>query len=236
MAPLLTLTGISKSFSGVPVLRDVSFDLEPGEVHVLAGENGAGKSTLIKIAAGAHTDYEGQIVPRGRPVRFTSPHDATARGISVIHQEMSLIDSHERRRQHLPRARACHAAGRRGSGRTDGAEVARAKEFCAELDLDIDLSRPVEGFSLSVKNRIEIAKALVFDARIFIMDEPTSALSGPEVERLFALVRQLKAAAAGSCTSRIAWKRSTGSPTASRCCATASTSAPAGPPISPRRS
>src|SRR5207245_7610812 len=89
---LLTMTGISKSFVGVPVLHDVSFDLRPGEVHVLAGENGAGKSTLMKIAAGVHTDYEGEIALLGLPSRFSSPQDAAARGISVIHHEMALID------------------------------------------------------------------------------------------------------------------------------------------------
>src|SRR6266542_1526121 len=87
------MRGISKSFSGVAVLRDVQFDLLPGEVHVLAGENGAGKSTLIKIAAGVHTEFEGTVALDGRPTRFTSPQDAAAHGISVIHQEMSLIDS-----------------------------------------------------------------------------------------------------------------------------------------------
>ena len=91
--PLLSMSGISKSFSGVAVLRDVAFDLRPGEVHVLAGENGAGKSTLIKIVAGVHTDYDGSIHLYGRPARFDSPHDANQRGISVIHQEMSLIDA-----------------------------------------------------------------------------------------------------------------------------------------------
>ncbi len=92
-APLLSMAGISKSFSGVEVLRDVAFDLRAGEVHVLAGENGAGKSTLIKIAAGVHTEYDGSIHLYGRPARFTSPHDANQRGFSVIHLEMSLIDS-----------------------------------------------------------------------------------------------------------------------------------------------
>src|SRR5690349_8724185 len=91
--PLLSMRGIGKSFSGVPVLRDASFDLLPGEIHVLAGENGAGKSTLIKIAAGVHTDFEGELLLHGRSARFTSPQDAAAHGISVIHQEMSLIDS-----------------------------------------------------------------------------------------------------------------------------------------------
>src|SRR5438309_10432530 len=79
---LLAMTGISKSFSGVPVLHDVSFDLRPGEVHVLAGENGAGKSTLMKIAAGVHTEYEGTIDLLGCASRYNSPQDAAARGIS----------------------------------------------------------------------------------------------------------------------------------------------------------
>jgi ribose transport system ATP-binding protein len=193
---LLAMTGISKSFSGVPVLRDVCFDLRPGEVHVLAGENGAGKSTLMKIAAGVHTDYEGQIALLGLPVRFTSPQDAASRGISVIHQEMSLIDSMSVVDNiFLGREVTRGATARQWTDRS--AQLRKAREFCEQLDLDIDLSRLVEDYSLSVKNRIEIAKALAFNARIFIMDEPTSALSGPEVEKLFALVAQLKARGCG---------------------------------------
>jgi ribose transport system ATP-binding protein len=194
--PLLAMTGISKSFSGVPVLRDVSFDLQPGEVHVLAGENGAGKSTLIKIAAGVHSDYEGEIALLGVPTRFSSPQDAASRGISVIHQEMSLIDSMSVvDNMFLGRELTRSSTGRQWTDR--GAQLRRASELCEQLGLDIDLSRPVEDYSLSVKNRIEIAKALAFNARIFIMDEPTSALSRPEVDKLFALVRQLKARGCG---------------------------------------
>jgi len=190
-APLLTMRGISKSFSGVPVLKDVAFDLYPGEVHVLAGENGAGKSTLIKIAAGAHTEYEGEIVLYGRPTRFSSPQDATARGISVIHQEMSLIDAMSVvDNMFLGRELTVRTSARQWTDRA--AEIKEARKFCVELDLDIDLSRPVEDYSLSVKNRIEIAKALAFNAKIIVMDEPTSALSRPEVERLFGLIGQLK--------------------------------------------
>src|SRR5256886_5450593 len=193
---LLAMTGISKSFSGVPVLHDVSVDLRPGEVHALGGENGAGKSTLMKIAAGVHTDYEGEIALLGLPSRFSSPQDAAARGISVIHQEMSLIDSMSVVDNiFLGRELTRSATARQWTDRN--AQLRKAREFCEQLDLDIDLSRPVEDYSLSVKNRIEIAKALAFNARIFIMDEPTSALSRPEVEKLFALVRQLKARGCG---------------------------------------
>src|SRR2546427_8332462 len=193
---LLAMTGISKSFAGVPVVRDVSFDLRPGEVHVLAGENGAGKSTLIKIAAGVHTDYEGQIALLGFPARFTSPQDAAGRGISVIHQEMSLIDSMSVVDNiFLGRELTRSATARQWTDRS--AQLRKAREFCDQLDLDIDLSRLIEDYSLSVKNRIEIAKALAFNARIFIMDEPTSALSGPEVDKLFGLVRQLKTRGCG---------------------------------------
>ena len=189
--PLLALSGIWKSFSGVPVLENVSFELRPGEVHVLAGENGAGKSTLIKIAAGVHTEYEGRLALDGEPVRLTSPQDAAAHGISVIHQEMSLIDAMSVV-DNMFLGRELTRPGSAGQWMDRASQLRRARELCSELDLEIDLQRPVEDYSLSVRNRIEIAKALAFNARIFIMDEPTSALSGPEVDRLFRMVGQLK--------------------------------------------
>jgi len=197
LPPLLSMAGISKSFSGVEVLRDVAFDLRPGEVHVLAGENGAGKSTLIKIAAGVHTEYQGTIRLQGRPTRFSSPHDAAAQGISVIHQEMSLIDAMSVvDNMFLGRELVRPASGAQWLDRA--AQLRRAREFCDQLGLgDIDLLRPVEDYSLSVKNRIEIAKALAWSARIFFMDEPTSALSEPEVVRLFEIIGRLKAQGCG---------------------------------------
>ena len=195
--PLLSMSGISKSFSGVEVLRDVAFDLRPGEVHVLAGENGAGKSTLIKIAAGVHTDYDGSIRLYGRPTRFDSPHDAASAGISVIHQEMSLIDAMSVV-DNMFLGRELTRSGGGAQWLDRAAQFRRARQFCDQLGLgDIDLGRPVEDFSLSVKNRIEIAKALAWNARIFVMDEPTSALSEPEVVRLFELIGQLQARGCG---------------------------------------
>ena len=190
---LLSMRNIHKSFSGIPVLQDVYFDLNPGEVHILAGENGAGKTTLIKILAGVHTDYQGEIELRGRRERFTSPHDAARKGISVIHQEMSLIGT-------LPVVDNVFL-GRELTGRFSAGfcvdhmrQMAKARKLCALLGLDIDLQRPVDDYPLSVKNRIEIAKALAFDARILIMDEPTSALSELEVQRLFEIINELKRA------------------------------------------
>jgi ribose transport system ATP-binding protein len=194
---LLSMAGISKSFSGVEVLRDVAFDVRPGEVHVLAGENGAGKSTLIKIAAGVHTEYEGSIHLDGKPTRFTSPHDAAQQGISVIHQEMSLIDAMSVA-DNMFLGRELTHAGSGGQWLDHAAQLRRARAFCDQLGLgDIDLERPVEDYSLSVKNRIEIAKALAWNARIFVMDEPTSALSEPEVVRLFEIIGQLQARGCG---------------------------------------
>ncbi len=188
---LLSMRNICKSFSGIPVLRDVCFDLKPGEVHILAGENGAGKTTLIKILAGVHTDYHGEIEMDGRKVRFASPHDAARKGISVIHQEMSLVGS-------LPVIDNVFLGREMRHRFTAGLlidrvrQMAKAQELCAWLGLDLDLNREVDDYPLPVKNRIEIAKALAFDARILIMDEPTSALSEPEVERLFQVIAELK--------------------------------------------
>ena len=189
---LLQLSQIGKSFGAVRVLDGISLDLNAGEVHILAGENGAGKSTLIKILAGIHPDYDGTIELAGRPVRFATPHEANRQGISVIHQEMSLVDS---------MSVADNVLLGREPARLGGAWLDRAAQservlaLCRQLGLTFtaaDLARPVEQFSLSIKNRIEIAKALAFDARILVMDEPTSALDRAEAEKLFILIEALK--------------------------------------------
>ncbi len=185
---LLRMDHITKSFSGIKVLDDVHFDLKSGEVHVLAGENGAGKTTLIKILAGVHTDYEGEIRLNEKLLRFKSPHDAAICGISAIHQEMSLINSMSVVDNIFLGREKTHA----NLWMDHGSQKEKAQQLIKQLDLDIDLNLPVEEYPLSVRQMIEIAKALVYEAQIIIMDEPTSALNEIEVKRLFDIVRDLK--------------------------------------------
>lgn len=174
-AVLLRAERISKSFAGVRVLSDVSLDLRAGEVHVLAGENGAGKSTLIKVLAGIHRKHEGTV------------HLSPGARIAVIHQELSLIDSMSAQDNiFLGREPSCAQWVDRRELRS------RALALCRELELDIDVAQPVESFPMSVKNRIEIAKALSQDANILIMDEPTSALTAADREKFFEVLEKLK--------------------------------------------
>jgi ribose transport system ATP-binding protein len=187
-ANLLRMENITKSFSGVKVLDDVRFDLNPGEVHVLAGENGAGKTTLMKILAGAHTDYEGEIILNGTPVSLKSPHDAAERGISAIHQEMSLINP----MNVVDNIFLGREKVRANMWMDHRSQKEIARQLLNQLEIEIDLTLPVEEYPLSVRQMIEIAKALVYDAQIIIMDEPTSALNDLEVRRLFDIVRDLK--------------------------------------------
>lgn len=192
-SPLVRMRGITKRFGPVEVLRDVDLDIWPGEVHILAGENGAGKSTLIKILGGVYSDYEGGIEIRGRPVRPTSPLEAAALGVAVIHQELSLVPSMSvADNLFLGRPRCTW-----GGWVAYRSQRAEARRLLAELGLEIDVDQPAERYPLGVRQLVEIAKALGYQARVIVMDEPTSALSAPEVERLFALVQKLKAQGCG---------------------------------------
>ena len=183
------MTGVGKSFSGVTVLHGVNLELFPGEVHVLAGENGAGKSTLIKILSGVYPDYAGTMEVFGDKATYQSPLEASRAGISVIHQEMSLIPSMDVV-DNIFLGREQRKFGWRFNR---ASQEKKTRELLARLDLqDIELDQPVEEFSMSVRQRIEIAKALAFDARIFIMDEPTSAIPESDVELLFDIIKQLK--------------------------------------------
>jgi len=184
---MLEMRHIGKSFAGVRVLDDVHFDLAPGEVHILAGENGAGKSTLIKILAGVYTDYRGEIRLGGQPVHFRAPPDAAAHGIAVIHQELSLITTMSVL-DNLFLAREENRAGWVDRRR----QRSKARDLFVQLGLAINPDRAVGEYPLATRQMIEIAKALMGDARIIIMDEPTSALNDAEAERLFDFIARLR--------------------------------------------
>ncbi|MGA2914708.1 MAG: sugar ABC transporter ATP-binding protein [Sedimentisphaerales bacterium] len=184
---LLAMTGICKSFSGVQVLTDAQFDLNAGEVHILAGENGAGKSTLIKILAGVYPDYAGSVRIDSKLVKFASIHEAAAAGISVIHQELSLVGSMTVAENiFLGREKS------RWQWLSKKAMSDKVRHLLTGMGLDVDVSRKVEDYPLSVQQMVEICKALAFDCRIIVMDEPTSALTEIEVEKLFSIVAKLK--------------------------------------------
>jgi ribose transport system ATP-binding protein len=184
---VLEAEGVSKSFAGVTALREVDFDLMSGEVHALMGENGAGKSTLMKILAGVHVDYDGVIRLEGAPVRFSGVQDAERAGVAIIHQELNLVPE-------------LTAADNIFLGREPlilGTVVDRrrimkaANALLKRLGIDIDAQSRVAELRIGEQQLVEIAKALSLDARILIMDEPTSALSTSECETLFKVVRQL---------------------------------------------
>ena len=186
--PLVSMNCITKKFSGNLVLDNVSFDLRRGEVHVLAGENGAGKSTLIKILGGVHGDYSGGIFIEGEPVRFDSPRRARDRGISIIHQETSLVPS----MNVIDNIFLGNEIRKRGLLIDYGAEEIKALETFKRLGLDIDLHGETESCPAPVRQLIEIAKALSFNSSIIVMDEPTSSLNEDEAKRLFDVIRDLK--------------------------------------------
>jgi ribose transport system ATP-binding protein len=188
VAALLELSGVSKTFGGVTALRDVDFSLMAGEIHGLVGENGAGKSTLMKIIAGVHADYQGQMRLDGRPVRFASPRDARDGGIGMVHQELAVVPG-------LSVAENMHLGAQKVNrfGLVDWRAMRRgAAEHLANLGIDIDPRTLMGGLPLGLQQLVEVARVLYSGARIIILDEPTSALAPPEVERLFSLLRRLR--------------------------------------------
>jgi ribose transport system ATP-binding protein len=192
-AHLLEMQDINKSFFGVQVLHRMNFDLYPGEVHVLLGENGAGKSTLMKILSAAYTADSGHIRIDGQPVHFHNPAEARAAGISTIYQHFSqaahLSVAENLFLGNLPLNRA---------GLVDWKRLtADARQALALVGSPVDPQTPVNQLGIGDRQMVEIASALARQARILIMDEPTAALTGREVEHLFDLIRNLKAQGVG---------------------------------------
>ncbi|MFH0946677.1 MAG: sugar ABC transporter ATP-binding protein [Planctomycetota bacterium] len=191
--PLARLTNINKSFAGHAVLEDVAFELEAGEVHVLAGENGAGKSTLIKILGGVHAADAGEVWVGGETRRFHSALDASRAGVAVIHQELSLAPSLSIvDNLFLGKERTFALGIVRARAQRD-----EARRLLGRVGLAVDPRRTVASLPVAARQLVEIAKALGQKARIIAMDEPTSSLTRPDAERLFGLIGELKQGGTG---------------------------------------
>src|SRR3954451_18941980 len=184
----LELREVAKSFGPVAALRSAGITVEAGSIHALVGENGAGKSTLIKIVAGVHRRDAGEFLLEGNSVDFGSTAESKAAGVAVIYQEPTLFPDLSVT-ENIFMGRQPLAGGRRIDR---AAMYAEAEELFTRLGVHIDPRRPALGLSIADQQIIEIAKAISLDARLLIMDEPTAALSGVEVERLFAVARSLR--------------------------------------------
>lgn len=186
------MEGIQKSFPGVLAIKEGKLELHAGEIHALLGENGAGKSTLLKVLSGAHQPDAGTIQLNGQTVTIGGPRDAVERGIAVIYQEFNLIPQ-------LSVAENLFL----GRESTKGGFITRAEEnekadaLLKRLAAPFDATTPVGELTVAQQQLVEIAKALSQNAKILVMDEPTAALSGREVDALFAIVRDLKAQGIG---------------------------------------
>jgi galactofuranose transport system ATP-binding protein len=181
------MRGINKQFLGVPALRDADFEVARGEVHALIGQNGAGKSTIIKVLTGVYTRDSGRIEFDGREVTFSSPHAAQLAGLSTIYQEVNLVPF---------RSVAENVFLNREPKRFGIIDWRRMNREAAailhRLDLDVDVTRPLHDYAIATQQMTALARALSTEAKLVIMDEPTSALAEQEVQTLFRVIRQLK--------------------------------------------
>jgi len=191
--PILSVREVSKHFGGVAALERVSFDLFPGEVLALAGDNGAGKSTLIKAIAGVHQPDHGEIWYDGARVQFASPREARDRGIETIYQDLALADNLD--------VGANVFLGREPAARFLGilpridrpAMREAARRTMASLDIEIErLDVPVRALSGGQRQAVAIGRAIYWNAKVLIMDEPTAALGVPEQRKVMALIQRLK--------------------------------------------
>ncbi len=185
---VISIRQITKRFPGVTALASVSFDIGRGELHAIVGENGAGKSTLMKILSGVVTGFEGDLVIDGRSVRFASTREAESAGVSIIHQELNLVEELS--------VAANIFLGREKRSRwgwlDQRAMDDAAADLLVQLDCPLDPRQPVGRLRVGDQQLVEIAKALSLESRILIMDEPTSALSESEVARLYRVIERLR--------------------------------------------
>src|SRR5215212_299380 len=192
-APILEAREVTKRFPGVLALDRVSFQLLPGEVHALVGENGAGKSTLIKVITGVYEPDEGRVLFGGEEVSFASPRDSQAAGISTIYQEINLIPMRSVAQNVFlgrePRTRF---------GLLDSERMNReAAEILGRYGIQADVTAPLHSLGLGTQQMVAVAKAVSLDARVVIMDEPTSSLEAREVETLFGVIGHLRESGVG---------------------------------------
>jgi monosaccharide-transporting ATPase len=184
---LLEVVDVTKTFPGVRALDQVSFALQPGEVHALVGENGAGKSTLIKVLTGVYQPDSGELRYHGEPAQFGTPMDAQRAGISTIYQEVNLVPL-----MSVARNLFLNREPRR-FGLIDAVAMRRAaRSILREFGLDVNVSRPLRTLGLGAQQMVAIARAVQIDAQVVIMDEPTSSLEAREVETLFRVIRTLR--------------------------------------------
>ena len=193
VAPLVEMIGISKSYGGARALAEVDFAVRPGEVHALLGENGAGKSTLMKILSAEVTADAGQVLLGGRPTRLARPADAQRAGIAMIHQELDLVPALS-----IAENIFLGREPRTGLGTIDRRRMrARTAALLRRAGVGLDPGRTVEQLRTGEQQLVTIAKALSHDARVLIMDEPTSALSSNEVGQLFDVIGELRGEGVG---------------------------------------
>jgi ABC-type sugar transport system ATPase subunit len=187
-APIIGLDGVGKSYSGISVLRDISFEIAPGEIHGLLGENGAGKSTLLKVLGGAITADAGRVLFDSIATRLSSPRDSIAHGVSLISQELAL----------LPQRTVLENVFLGGWANTAGVATPSIDRqqfdtICAEIGFDLDPHALVSSLPLGKAQQVEILKALARGSRVLCLDEPTAALAEAETEQLLTVLRTLAA-------------------------------------------
>ena len=194
MTALVEMTGIDKAFPGVRALHQARFELLPGEVHALMGENGAGKSTLMKILSGVYSRDAGELRLNGQPVAIPNPRAALDLGICIIHQELVLMRDLTAA-QNIFIGREPRQLG--GLLLDEKALNAKAEAIFASMNLKLDPRVPVGSLTIAKQQMVEIAKALSYQSRVLIMDEPTAALNDAEINELFIIINRLKAEGVG---------------------------------------